>query len=187
MSITGISSIFQALNSSYMQSRLQNFQKEFRQLGQDLQSGDLSQAQTDFATLQSSAPSTNALSSTQSSSPLAIASQQLSQDLQSGNLQAAQQDYATIQQDFQQQAGAAGVSGHHHHHHHHAESSQNASNSQNPLAQLFSELGQDLQSGNLSAAKTAYSSLQQEFQQLGMSASSSTSSTTPSSSINIAV
>jgi outer membrane protein assembly factor BamD (BamD/ComL family) len=159
-----------------------NFQKEFQQLGQDLQSGNLSQAQADFQALESPVqpvPSTNTQSSTNS---LSSAMSQLSQDLQSGNLSAAQQDYATVQQDLQQQFSGA-VSGHHHHHHHASSSQESAS--QNPLNQLFSQLGQALQSGNLSAAQSAYASLQQEFQQLGASSPSSTSSCSSSSTTSL--
>ena len=92
----------------------------------------------------------------QSSNPIAQAFQQLAKDLQSGNLSAAQQDFSTIQQDVQSQGGG-------HHHHGHGESSSAAP--QNPVAELFSELGQALQSGNLSAAQQAYTTLQQDFQQ----------------------
>jgi len=49
---------------------------------------------------------------------------------------------------------------HHHHHHHGGGGSQ-----QNAISQMFQQLGQDLQSGQLSAAQQAYGSLQQEFQQ----------------------
>ncbi|MGO9166156.1 MAG: hypothetical protein ACLP56_04730 [Candidatus Sulfotelmatobacter sp.] len=86
-----------------MSSQLQQYQKESRQLGQDLSSGNLSAAQSDFTTLQSEMPQTTATSaaSSQSTNPISEAFSQLSQDLQSGNLSAAQQDYSTIQQDFQ--------------------------------------------------------------------------------------
>src|ERR1700732_2207129 len=95
-----------------LQTRFQQFQKEFQQLGKDLQSGNLVQAQADFVTLQQSSPlaaqSTTASTATASSSatsgaaggsPIAQAFNQLSQDLKSGNLSAAQQDFSTIQQD----------------------------------------------------------------------------------------
>ena len=78
---------------------------------------------------------------------IAQAFQKLAQDLQSGNLSAAQQDFSTIQQDVQAQGGG-------HHHHSHGQDSSGAQ--QNPVAQLFSELGQALQSGNLTAAQQAY-------------------------------
>lgn len=182
MSIAGIasSSIFQLLSSQSTQSPYQKFKQEFQQLGQDLQSGNLAQAQSDFAALQPSSGQSTAASGTQTNaSPIATAFQQLSQDLQSGNLTAAQQDYSTIQQDFQQQA-ASGASGHAHHHHHHSGGSQDSSSTQNTLSQLFSQLGQALQSGNLSTAQSAYASLQQDLTQLGGGSASATSSSSTS-------
>jgi outer membrane protein assembly factor BamD (BamD/ComL family) len=139
-----------------VQNRMQQFGQEFQQLGQDLQSGNLSAAQQDFATLQQLSPqSSSTSSSTQSNNPITQAFNQLSQDLKAGNLSAAQQDYTKIQQDFQNQ----GAEGHHAHHHHHGgggESSQ--------VSQLFSELGQELQSSNVSAAQQTYNTLLQDFQ-----------------------
>jgi outer membrane protein assembly factor BamD (BamD/ComL family) len=153
MSVAGIlsSSLFdyQATPNKSQQAR-----QIFQQLGQDLQSGNLSAAQTDLAALQPSASST-ASSLLQGSGPIAQEFKQLSQDLQSGNIPSAQQDYAKIQQDFQTQ-GAAG-----HGHHHHGGGGGGASG----VSQLLQQLGQELQSGNLSAAQQAYSSLQQEFPQ----------------------
>jgi len=187
MSVLGIasSSIFQFLNSQTTRSHFQNFKQEFQQLGQDLQSGNLSQAQADFAALQPNNVQAVASGAEVSASPIATAFQQLSSDLKSGNLSAAQQDYSTIQQDLQQ---SAAVSGHHHHHHHHSGGAQNSSGSQNALDQLFAQLGQALQSGSLSNAQSAYASLQEEYAQLG-GASGSSSSTTSSSGnpLNISV
>jgi len=181
MSVSGISSsnFFQSLTSNSLESNFQTFKKEFQQLGQDLQSGNLSQAQADFAAMESPAqPVSSSSQSTSTSSSLSSAFQQLATDLQSGNLTAAQSDFSTIQQDLQQQS--ASVQPHHRHHHHPAESAP-SSGSQNPFSTLFSQLGQALQSGNLSAAQSAYTSLQQEFEQLGAGASSSSNSTSPSS------
>jgi hypothetical protein len=146
-------------SSQTVQNKTQQFQQEFRQLGQDLQSGNLSAAQADFATLQQLASQANPASTAQSSNPIAQEFDQLSQDLKAGNLSAAKQDYTTIQQDFQNQAAPA------HHHHHHRRSGGGA----NPISQLLGQLGQALQSSNLSAAQQAYSALQQEFQQFGQS------------------
>lgn len=160
MSISGITS------SNFFSSGIQKqIQQEFQQLGQDLQSGNLSAAQADFVTLQKNVPQSSATSSSQSNNPIAQAFNQLSQDLQSGNLTAAQQDYSTIQSDMQNQTSQV----HHHHHHHHSGSGQESS-----AAQAFSQLGQALQSGNLSAAQQAYSTLQQDFQQFGLSDGQST-------------
>ena|SRR5271165_6407184 len=157
MSVLGIagSSLFDFIQQT-TQSRAKQFQQEFQQLGQDLQSGNLSAAQTDFAALQQSAPQSSATSSAQSTSPLAQAFNQLSQDLQAGNTTAAQQDFATVQQDLQTQSAQP------HHHHHHGGGGGGESSA---ISQLLTQLGQSLQSGNLSAAQQAYSTLQQDFQQ----------------------
>jgi outer membrane protein assembly factor BamD (BamD/ComL family) len=149
-----------------MSSQLQQIQQDFQQLGKDLQSGNLSAAQSDFATLEQNMPQTSSTSNTstsESSNPIAQAFSQLSQDLQAGNLTAAQSDYSTIQQDFQNQASQS-----HHHHHHHLGGSQDSQ-----ASQLFAQLGQDLQSGNLSNAQSDFASLQSLLQN---NTSSSTSS-----------
>lgn len=144
-------------------STFQQITAEFRQLGQDLQTGNLTQAQQDFTTLSQSLPS----ASQTSSNPVLQALTQLGKDLQAGNLQAAQQDYTTVEQDAQQIASQVG--GHHGHHRHHAVSSQSSSSSQqaNPIAQAFSALAQDLQAGNLSGAQSAFAALQNDLQQIG--------------------
>jgi outer membrane protein assembly factor BamD (BamD/ComL family) len=167
MSVSGISSssLFDLLESASPQSQKQQVQQEIQQLGKDLSAGNLSAAQADFATLQKDALQTT--SSSSQSNPIAQAFQQLAQDLQSGNLSGAQQDFSTIQQDIQSQGG-----GHRRHH------TQDSSGSQqNPVAQLFSELGQALQSGNLSAAQTAYTTLQEDFQSASANGAPTSSST----------
>lgn len=188
MSVTGIaSSILSVLNSTQgHQTRPQQIQSEFQQLGQDLQSGNLSQAQSDFTTLSqnlsglrqnNNAATTAATASTTTpTNSIAQAFAQLGQDLQSGNLQAAQQDYTTVQQDAQQTASQQ-VSGHHHHHH--AESSQGSSSSSqtNPITQAFGQLEQTLQAGNLSGAQSAFAALQSDLQQIGGLITSGGSST----------
>ena len=174
MSIAGIlSSSFSNYNIQNVQSRMQQFEQEFQQLGQDLQSGNVSGAQSDFATLQQSAP--QASSSSQSASPIAQAFNQLATDLEAGNTTAAQQDYSTIQQDFQNQ----GAQMHHHHHHHHG----GGGSQSNAIEQMFQQLGRDLQSGQLSAPQQAYGALQQDLQQFaGVTATSSLDS--PSVSVS---
>src|SRR5579872_5807069 len=135
MSIAGIasSSLFQNSVVQQTQNRFQQIQSQFQKLGQDLQSGNLTQAQSDFATLQQELPNgrrfaalnanassatTGASSSASSNSnPILQAFQSLAKDLQSGNLSAAQQDFATIQQSAQQPQ-ASGQSNHGHHSHH---------------------------------------------------------------------
>lgn len=180
MSVSGISSssLFN-YSTQDVQSKMKQIQQEFQQLGQDLQSGNLSAAQSDFATLQQLMPQHNSTSSTQSNNPIAQAFNQLSQDLQSGNLSAAQQDYTTIQQDFQNQA--AQMHGHHHHH-------GGGGSGSSAISPLFEQLGQALQSGNLSTAQSVFSSLQQELQQLsqnGEAFSTQKSSQTSSTSFSV--
>jgi predicted helicase len=169
MSVSGISSssLFDLLESTSAQNPKQQVQQEIQQLGKDLSAGNLSAAQADFATLQKNDPQASSATSSTSNNPIAQAFQQLATDLQSGNLSGAQQDFSTIQQDIQSQAGG-------HHHHSHAQDS--SATQQNPVAQLFSELGQALQSGNLSAAQQAYTTLQQDFQSTSSNAPSSSSS-----------
>ena len=110
MSVSGISSsnLF-----DYVTQSVQNRRQQFQQLGQDLQSGNLSAAQEDFAAVQQLVPQSRSTPSAQSSNPIAQAFNQLAQDLQSGNLSAAQQDFSTIQKDVQNQAGQM----HNHHYH----------------------------------------------------------------------
>jgi hypothetical protein len=186
MSITGIAST--ALNSILNatptsqngQGKFQQIQKEFQQLGQDLQSGNLTQAQQDYATLSQNLPvaqSSTTASSANSSNPIAQAFTALSQDLQNGNISAAQKDYATIQQDFQQQQQQQGTGQIHHHHHH---GGAGGGQQSNQISQALNSLSAALQSNNLSSAQTAFATLQQDLQQFESPSSSSTSGATPS-------
>jgi len=157
MSVAGIlSTAAISLGSQLFQTRMQKVKQEFQQLGQDLQSGNLSAAQSDFATLQSMQPQSAPSSSPQGSS-VSQDFNQLSTDLKAGNTTAAQQDLTKLQQDLQAQPPTTP----HHHHHHDGSSSDSA------ISQLFSQLGSALKSGNLSAAQQAYSTMLQSFQQYG--------------------
>jgi outer membrane protein assembly factor BamD (BamD/ComL family) len=99
MSAVGISSTsFFDYSRQNIQTKVQQAQQEFQQLGQDLQSGNISAAQNDMTALQRLQPQ-GSTSSTQSN-PIAQEFTQLSQDLQAGNISNAQQHYAKIQQDF---------------------------------------------------------------------------------------
>lgn len=165
MSAAGIaSSLFNYAQN--VTTQRQQFRQEFQQLGKDLQSGDLSAAQSDFATLQQLKP--NSGPSSTNSSPAAQAFQQLSTDLQSGNVSAAKQDYSTVQQAFQNRAA-------HMHHNHHGGGSGSAGDP--TVSQLMDQLGQALQAGNVSAAQQSYASLQQDFQMFAQTNGSSAAST----------
>lgn len=100
MSISGI------LSSSYNQNQVSASnpsQQSMQKLSQDLQSGNLSGAQSDFASLQAafSQSATGTTSASTAANPVAQALSQLGSDLKSGNLSSAQKDLSTVQQDFQ--------------------------------------------------------------------------------------
>ena len=166
MSVAGISSNSISSLGQY-QNQFQKVRQEFQQLGQDLQAGDLSAAQTDFTTLQQLTGQKS--STSQSGNSISSALSQLGQDLQAGNLTAAQQDFSTITQDIQNAFSQGQVQGHHRHHHHHGGGGGNSSQS-SAIQQAFGQLGQALQAGNLSDAQKAYTSLQQDFQQFAINA-----------------
>ncbi|MGC2818778.1 MAG: hypothetical protein WA198_03780 [Candidatus Sulfotelmatobacter sp.] len=179
MSVSGISSS-SLFNTSGVQSLFQQFQQTFQQLGKDLQSGNLSAAQSDFATLQNLG-SQNSTATSQSNSPIAQAFSQLAKDLQSGNLSAAQQDFSTIQQDFQNQSAQGqtqSAQGHHHH---------NGGGGSSEISQLLNQLGTALQSGDLSTAQQAYTSLAQQFQPSSQSTGTASQSATPSGSSGVSI
>ena len=101
---------------------------------------------------------------------------QLGQDLQSGNVSAAQKDYTNLKQDLQ---NASHTRAHHHHRSHSADGSE--------ISQLFDQLGQALQSGNVSSAQAAYSSMVQDLPQLaqGNELASAPTSTSNADSVSI--
>ena len=174
MSVTGITGgLSSSLLSQGIQNRIQQFQQDFQQLGQDLQSGNLSAAQTDFTALQQ-AGNLKSTSQPQNTNPVLQDFAQLGQDLQGGNLSGAQQDFSKIVQDSQNSTQQAP---HHHHHHGGGASSE--------ISQLFGQLGQSLQSGDLASAQQAYSTLQQDFQLFAQGGSQNPSSA--SSGISLAV
>ncbi|HTR65627.1 MAG TPA: hypothetical protein VMH85_07635 [Terriglobales bacterium] len=182
MSVAGISSVISALYQLGQSNGPKQVPSEFRQLGQDLSSGNLTAAQTDYSTLAQS------LSPNQSggTNSVAQAFNQLGQDLRSGNLGAAQQDFSQVQQDVQQ---ASSLHGHGHHHHRVGGTLQDPTTSSSPqtsdAASLFAELGQSLQSGNLSAAQQAYSTLQQDFLQFSATASTNLATQSNVSGLNL--
>lgn len=152
-------------------------QQDFQQLGQDLQAGNLSQAQQDYTTLTAALPSDQQQSN---NSPIAQAFTQLGQALQSGDLSTAQQAFSTIQQDIQQAQSAHGR------HHHHSQNAQgaNGSDQNSTIGQALSALGQALQSNNVTSAQQAFANLTQVLgEQFGTYLSNGTSSSTLSSGI----
>ena len=146
-------------------------QQEVQQLGQYLQSGNVSAAQSDFATLQQ-AVSQPATSGTTSNSTYAATSnafeqafQQLGSDLKSGNVSAAQKDLNTVQQELK---GLHDPLSHRFHHHHGSGGWNAVPDGQNSLIQDLNLVGQGLASSNLTGAQQAYTTLQQQLQQFAL-------------------
>lgn len=108
-----IGGITSNLYQSQMVNRSQQMHTAFQKLGSDLQSGNISAAQQDFATLTQTVPS-----STSGSNSISQRFTQLGKDIQSGNLSAAQQDFISIQSAAQQ--------AHTHHGRHHTANSQSS-------------------------------------------------------------
>ncbi|MGO9136154.1 MAG: hypothetical protein ACLP9S_17855 [Syntrophales bacterium] len=183
MSIPSISS-----SSDYYKGYSINGSDSLRQRGQQalksivnaLQSGNLSGAQSAFASLLSLFPnsSSSANSKTQSAATLSASSSSngtksiisdlsaLGQALQSGDLTGAQNNFSKLTQDMQ----SIGVG--HHHHHKTSASSKNTTNASatgsnkgtNSVETDLAALGQALQSGDLKSAGNAYSQLIQNIQ-----------------------
>ena len=110
MSVFGIASNLINNVGQSLQSSTKHAQQEFQQLGQDLQSGDMSAAQSDLATLEQLVPQAGSSALAHTNSTISNAFNQLSQDLQAGNLSAAQKDYSVLQ--FNPQNPAAQFLGH---------------------------------------------------------------------------
>ena len=162
MSITAIAGSTSQLSN--IQNQYQQVRSQFKQLGQDLQGGNLAQAQTDFVTL-----SQSFASQLGSQSPVGQMLSSVGQALQSGNLSAAQQAFSSFTK--------VGPSAVHHHSHVPPTAGQ--------LTQGLQQLGQALQSGDLSAAQQAYSALQQVWQQ--MSGTGGTQADTPTATSTTSV
>ena len=160
-----ISAILNSSSNQYQIGAASNpYRQEMQQLGQALQSGNLSTAQSDFATLRAafSQPATGTGST---SNPVAQAFNQLGTDLQSGNMSAAQKDFSTVQQDLQNNLSSDHVR---HHHHFSSGGGSGDSSSQNSLLQDLNQIGQSLSSSNLAGAQQAYATLQQQLQQFAL-------------------
>jgi hypothetical protein len=136
---------------------LSQLRQQFQQLGKDLQSGNLSAAQTDFATLQQA--SAASIKYARGNDPVTQALNQLQTDVQSGNLVGTPPHPAPGAPIAQQPLQAPGAHGHHHHH---GPTEAGPADPAYPVSgQGIDQLGQALQSNNLSAAQQAYNSVMQ--------------------------
>jgi hypothetical protein len=181
MSIAGIASSILFQLSSPHNSQAQQLKTEFQQLAQDLQAGNLTRAQTDFAALQQSTPA----GFSSSANPLSQELTTLGSDLQSGKLSAAQQDFLNIQQTVEQHSQSSQI----HHHHYHGGGAPIPASSpgqqDNPVTQLLNTLAKDLQTGNLTQAQQAYTQLAQSLQLFGVGSLSASGTGVPSSGLSL--
>jgi outer membrane protein assembly factor BamD (BamD/ComL family) len=164
---------------SQQQNPFQQVRQDFKQLSSALQSGNLSDAQSAYSSIQSLLSSQSGGSN--GSSTILSDFSALGQALQSGNLGQAQSAFSQLQ-TAAQTGGQAGnvaapppppaqdqyVPG--------------SSQTQNPaqlVQQDYTQLASALQSGNLTDAQSAFSALQQELQtQTGSTATSATTNST---------
>jgi len=174
MSIAGI------LGSStqYQIGATNALQQQFQQLGQALQSGNLSSAQSDFATLQAAFSQPATTTGNAAGNPIKQAFNQLASDLQSGNLSAAQKDYSTVQEDLQGARGTVSKYGSGDPHCHGGVSS-----GQNTLLQDLSRASQNpsatTSASTLASAQQTYATMQQELQQIALSGTAALTSESP--------
>lgn len=186
MSISALSSDLVADLSQTQQNPFQQVRQDFKQLASALQSGNLSDAQSAYASIQNVLQQSQANTSTASGSGSSTLSDfaALGQALQSGNLTQAQSSFSQLRSDVQTSgqtgtaaSGAGPV----------AQDQYVPSNSQtqDPAQQVqqdYAQLAGALQSGNLTNAQSAYSSLEQVLQtQAGSNTTSDTNSATNSS------
>jgi len=129
-----------------VQRNYQQVRSEFKQLGQDLQAGNLAAAQGDFVTLSQAMNSSLSGNSTAGKAMSA-----LGQALQAGDLTGAKQAWAALRSAT---VGPCAVPHHAH-----------VPPMQSQFAQALRQLGQALQSGDLTTAKTAFAAAQQSWQQ----------------------
>ena len=187
MSISSISSnsdYFQSYSINGSDSLKQQRQQDFKSLAVALQSGDLSGAQSAFASLLQMLPNSSSAANSQTqiaatsstsgsingTSSITSDLSALGQAIQSGDLTGAQNDFSKLTQDMQTIGG-----GHHHHHHHKTSagsqdailaSATGSTTGTNSVATDLAALGQALQSGDLKSAGYAYSLLTQDMQSI---------------------
>ena len=158
MSIAGIASTAFA-HLANVQRSYQKVQSEFKQLGQDLQAGNLTQAQADFVTLSQSL----------ASPPNFVGPNAVGQQNPSAAASAASPPNFVPPKAVNQAGQDQLASGSHHRIH---------------FRQALSQLGQALQAGNLTAAQQAFATMEQIWQKFGSSALSG-SATTQAAPVNV--
>ena len=186
MSISSLASTLIAdLSQQYQQNPFQKIQQDFKQLASALKSGDLSGAQSAYASIEQLLPANQSSSSSATGSNGSNAIQSdfasLGQALQSGDLSEAQSAFGQLQSDLKTatQSAQTPLQG---------EDQYVGSTSQQGLSvaqqvqQDYAQLASSLQSGDLAGAQSAFANLQQALQSQGTSTPQSTTESGTSSS-----
>ncbi|MGP0071704.1 MAG: hypothetical protein ACLPWF_07190 [Bryobacteraceae bacterium] len=187
MSISALSSnLIADLSQQYQQNPFQKIQQDFKQLASDLQSGDMSGAQSAYASIEQLLPANQSSSSSPTGSNGSSTIQNdfaaLGQALQSGDLSQAQSAFSQLQSDFKAASQSAQALPQREDQYVGSSAQQGLSVAQQ-VQQDYAQLASSLQAGDLSGAQSAFASLQQALQSQGASSTqSSTQSSTNSSS-----
>ncbi len=173
-------------NVSNIQTAFQPIKTNLRQLAANLRAGDLTQAQSDYATLSNDI----AASQLQGNETLAQDLSVVGAALEAGNLADAQAAFKTLAHDMRQLARVR--------HHHHEPRNGGAlpvdigeRPASGPIADAFKTLKAALKSGNIDEAKEAYTTVRQFLQEFRLNADAVTSDSTaapaPGSNLNLSI
>jgi hypothetical protein len=163
MSVAGIATTaFSTL--AQVQNNYHNLQTQFKRLGQDLSTGNLAQAQTDFVALSQSVASQATAGNTAVSTAANSSTQAASPDQTNAGRTTLPPIliYASVKQQFLGDHGT----------HPHVANSSAVAQQNSGLTQMLNQLGQALQSGNLLGAQQAFAGMQQLWLQNPMPAMS---------------
>lgn len=169
MSISALSSsLVSDLSQQQWQNPFQQIRQDFKELASALQSGDLSDAQTAYSNIQqvleANQGSSNSNPSSNGSTTLQNDFSALGQALQSGDLNQAQSAFSQLISDFQaarQPGSPGGVGWASQAQDQYVPSGSQTQNTVQEALQDYVQLANDVQSGDLTDAQSAYSSLQQ--------------------------
>ena len=175
MSIDATSSISASIRPNYQQIR-----NDYRTLQNDLQTGNLAGAKTDFATLLKDVPQFNSQLQNGTATTQAGSLSALSMALQSGDINGAKAALALLGQNLGvAQSGLNQIGPWHHRHHHHG-TAPVGNNRDQAIQSDFQALSSALQSGNIVGAQQALAQLQKDAPEFATSANSnSVSAATP--------
>ncbi len=168
MSASGISGSKISPVTQKHPQRLRQVKTEIPRVRGDLQPGNLSQARQNFTAL-----SQNFWGAQQSAINQDFSA--LGQALRVENLSNAKNAYTKLNQDVQQAVVHANDPYDRRHHAANWQRFSRGGQSSNPILEAFAELGNALESSDLSRAKSGYSKIQQALQQYGLGASTPSS------------